>query len=307
MITEERRDTHAFFRIKCLVLAAFFTNFAVVAQKQDDSQVFETVGHGRINAEIPAELCAEGLLLRDVAREAGIEFVHRTGFDGNYWFPEIVGGGAAMADLDGDGRLDLVAIDGGSLADGPAARHGLFRQRPDGSFAAVPDALPTAGYGQGCAVADYDGDGDLDLFVTAAGPNSLFRNDGDFRFTDVTAAAGLSGDGWSTSAAFGDLDGDGDLDLFVVDYCLWSPAGHKPCRSSRGEPDYCNPSAYEAAVDTYWRNRGDGTFENATLDAGVHATAGHGLGVVLEDFTGDGLPDVFVANDGDANALWVAH
>ncbi|MCA9753735.1 MAG: VCBS repeat-containing protein, partial [Gemmatimonadetes bacterium] len=131
---------------------------------------------------------------------SGLEFVHRTGFDGHHWFPEIVAGGAGIADFDGDGRNDVVLIDGGRLPEGPPGEHVVFRNVGEGRF--EPAArLPGAAYGQGVAIGDVDGDGDPDLYVTNVGPNQLFRNDGDFRFVDRSNEAGAADRGWSTSAA----------------------------------------------------------------------------------------------------------
>jgi tetratricopeptide (TPR) repeat protein len=262
---------------------------------------------GAARAAEPGAVVAPLPAFHDVAREAGISFVHQTGFDGRYLFPEIVGGGCAIADFDGDGRLDLFFVDGGSLDGSKSVRHALFANRGDGTFEDVSERanLSATSYGQGCAVADYDGDGDLDLYVTSVGHDQLFRNEGGGVFRDVAPVAGIDDAGWTTSAAFADLDGDGDLDLFVASYCLWSIGGQVPCRSTKGEPDYCNPSAFVAAPDVYYRNRGDGTFENATREAGFIAAYGHGLGVLASDLDGDGDVDVYVANDGDANNLWL--
>lgn len=249
---------------------------------------------------------------REVARESGIDFRHRTGFDGRYFFPEITTPGCAIFDADGDGREDVFLVDGGSLApdvlpEEARPRHRLYRNLGDGRFEDVTLAsgIVGGGYGQGVAVADYDGDGDLDLYVTNVGPNQLFLNMGGGRFREVAAEIGVDDRGWSTSAAFGDLDGDDDLDLYVANYCLWSPAAQVPCKTPSGEPDYCNPKAFEPATDTFYRNRGDGTFENATAASGISRVAGRGLGVAIADFDGDGRADIYVANDGDPNFLWL--
>lgn len=151
---------------------------------------------------------------------------------------------------------------------------------------------------------DYDNDGDADLYVTNWGRNALLRNDGAGRFTDVTEAAGVGDPGWSTAAAFTDLDADGDLDLFVVNYLRWSIATAKSCYALNVRT-YCGPLADDAAPDRLYRNDGDGTFTDVTATAGLAASHGSGLGIVSADFDGDGRFDVFVANDGMPNRLWV--
>ena len=246
----------------------------------------------------------------EVAAARGISWVHRSGHQTRYLLPEIMGGGAALFDMDSDGDLDLYLVQSGSLlekgAKDPSNR--LYRNRGDGTFEDVTAGSGTdvAGYGMGVAAGDYDNDGDTDLFVTNAGPSVLLRNEGGGRFTNVTDKAGVAGRGWSTSAAFVDADGDGDLDLFVLRYINWSAGGELPCFSMTGAPDYCSPRNYDAPLsDILYRNNADGTFTDVSAQAGLHAAFGNGLGVVVTDANQDGRPDVFVANDALPNQLWI--
>jgi hypothetical protein len=160
-------------------------------------------------------------------------------------------------------------------------------------------------YAMGAAVGDIDGDGDLDLFVTSLGLETLFRNNGDGTFSDLTREAGVSDPFWSTSAAFLDYDRDGRLDLFVANYVDFSVAGNKLCSDSLGARDYCGPRSYNPAPDRLYRNLGNGRFENVTRSSGVAKADGNGLGVVAGDFNGDGWLDLYVANDATPNQLWI--
>jgi hypothetical protein len=243
--------------------------------------------------------------------QRGIVFNHRSGFSGQPLLPEIVGGGAALADVDGDGDLDAYLVQSGwnlaegSTSDSPVDQ--LFVNRGDGYFeAAQPGAADSGrGYGMGVTAGDYDNDGDVDLYVTNVGPNTLLNNDGSGRFENVAVSAGVDDPGWSTAAALLDFDADGDLDLFVVNYINWSLAVEKDC-FARGRPTYCAPNTYSSpTMDRLYRNDGDGTFTDVTLAAGLNRRFGNGLGVVGADFDGDGRIDLFVANDGMADQLWL--
>ncbi len=247
----------------------------------------------------------------DVGEACGAAVVHDLGRPERlYWIPEITGSGLGLFDADGDGDLDLFICQGGTLQDGdPAsASDALLLNDGQGNFT---DITASAGiedhlFGMGCAAADYDGDGDVDLFVTNVGRNVLWRNEGDGTFTDATEEAGLVDEAWGTSAAFLDYDGDGDLDLFYCNYIRWSAANEVPCNNKLGEPDYCHPNNYDAPdSDRLWRNEGDGRFVDASQESGLSKSFGNGLGVAWGDLTGDGRVDIYVANDGMANQLWV--
>jgi hypothetical protein len=259
---------------------------------------------------------ADGPLFRDVAAAAGLTFVHENGVTGEFYLPEIMGAGGALFDYDNDGDLDVFLVQSGSLVPGAQApaTHALFRNdldRPGGRLrftdVTAASGLARVGYGMGVATGDYDNDGDVDLYVTAYGPNVLYRNDGNGIFTDVTARAGggLDDPRWSTSAAFLDYDRDGDLDLFVTNYVDFTPAGNKVCRDGAGARTYCPPTAYRPVPDRLFRNNGDGTFSDVTEAAGISRAYGNGLGVACADFDDDGWIDIYVANDAMANQLWI--
>ena len=259
----------------------------------------------------PLSLSSAEIQFVDVTTEAGINFRHINGAEGAYHLPETLGAGGAFFDADNDGNLDIYLVNSGywkesSLADEtPSA---LYRNNGDGTFT---DIAMTAGvgnrgnYGQGAACADYDNDGDVDLYVTNFGVNVLYRNNGDGTFTDVTASAGVGDPGWSSSACFLDYNRDGHLDLFVVNYLVYSlDVPYRPCGED-GIQTYCHPSLFEGAPDTLYRNNGDGTFTDVSHEAGVGGIGGlfhgKGLGVVSADFNNDGTPDLYVASDDTRN------
>ena len=247
----------------------------------------------------------------EIAAARGLTFVHRSGHETRHLLPEIMGGGAAFFDMDGDGHLDLLLVQSGRISAPPGtpAGHRLYRNRGDGTLEDVSDRSGIAavsGYGMGAATGDYDNDGDVDLYITGLGANVLLRNDGRGHFVDVTATAGVSGSGWSTSATFVDIDADERLDLFVTRYLDWSLETERECYSLTGSIDYCSPKNYDApATNLLFRNNGNGTFTDISRAAGLGAAVGNGLGVIADDVNGDGRIDVFVANDGTPNHLWI--
>jgi hypothetical protein len=245
------------------------------------------------------------------AAERGLVFAARSGHrEGVFYMPEVTVGGAALIDLDLDGDLDAYLTQGGSLhADAdPAPGNALFENVGGGHFRDVSAASGAdhRGYGMGVASGDADGDGDPDLFVTNLGPDVLLENRGGLRFADVTAAAGVGHPGWGTSAAFFDADRDGDLDLFVCNYLYWTIETHVECYSPVGGRDYCGPVAIDRPTpDLLYRNEGDGRFRDVSREAGIADALGTGLGVAPADYDDDGWTDLFVANDGWEDRLWM--
>ena len=251
----------------------------------------------------------------DVATRAGLDFVHEHGGSGQKYLVETMGSGACFLDYDLDGDPDLFLPQGAPLPgfqDETMLRNSLYRNEgvdPDGQvrFRDVTDVAGVGdqGWGMGCAAADIDGDGDADLLVTNFGPDLLFRNNGDGRFTDVTDTAGVGDPRWSASAAFADADGDGDLDLYVTHYVDFTVETHQVCGTQFGrQSSYCHPEAYTPVPDSFYRNRGDGTFEEAN-EAFGQVAAGNGLGVVWSDFDNDSRIDLYVANDSSPNFLFL--
>ncbi len=264
--------------------------------------------------ERPSALVAGGLdipAFGDEAASRGLVFVFDNGITEDRQLPETMSGGVAVLDFDGDGWLDVYAVQGGPFPppkDNLPFGDRLFRNRGDGHFEDVTAASGLArqkgGYGHGVAVGDYDNDGRPDLFVTRFGAYALYHNLGKGQFEDVTAKAGLGGPrDWPTSAAWADLDQDGDLDLYVCHYLRWDAEHPTVCDyPDRVKPEhmYCGPSAFPAESNHVFRND-SGRFVDVTEAAGIVDRDGRGLGVVAADLDEDGKIDVFVANDLTAN------
>jgi hypothetical protein len=247
----------------------------------------------------------------DRTGDSGIGFEHENGYRGPFYFPETVGSGVAVVDLDDDGDLDVYAVQSGIVPGNlaAAAEHGyaptnqLFANRGDGVFddvtAASGDAAH-AGYGMGVCAGDVDGDGLLDLFVTNTGPDALLLNRGDLAFEDVAAGTPLADPRWTTGCGFADIDQDGHLDLVVCGYVDWSAETEQVCMAG-GVTDYCHVSFYPGLSDRLWKGDGTGRFRDVSADSDLGLRAGRGLGLALVDFDRDGDVDLYVANDSVEN------
>ncbi len=247
----------------------------------------------------------------DATAAAKIGFVFEASKTRDKYLIEAMGGGVAMIDADGDGRLDLFFVNGAALKSGMTVKdrpdktdarywNRLYRNRGDGAFEDITEkaGLRGRGYGQGVAVGDCDNDGRADLFVTALGGNTLYRNLGGAVFEDVTAKAGVAGSGWSTSAGFIDFDRDGNLDLFVARYLDWDFGKNKRCGGTGlALQAYCHPNEFGPATHSLYRGLGNCRFEDVSGKAGLAKAPGKGLGVAFQDVDRDGWPDIFVAND----------
>ena len=260
-----------------------------------------------------------GVEFANVAAAAGISFRHVNGATGKKHFIETMGPGCAFVDYDSDGWLDVYMVNGHALegTEQPLAGNALYRNRGDGTFVDVTRQSGTGdtGYGMGITAADYDNDGDLDLYISNYGPNVLYRNNGDGTFIDVTDSAGVGDDRWGVGCTFLDYDNDGLLDLYVANYVDFSlqdaktamapymprSPGRQTMATARGYP---HPDNYSGVPDVLYRNRGDGTFADVTRAAGVYNPEGKGMGMACGDYDNDGDPDIYVGNDLTPNFLY---
>lgn len=251
----------------------------------------------------------------DVAAKSGLKFELRNGAIGEFHQPELMLGGVAVLDYDNDGCMDIFFTNGAAMTSlkktGPQFFNRLFRNNCDGTFTDVTEKAGVAGegYSMGVAVGDYDNDGYPDIFVAGVNRNILYHNRGDGTFEDVTEKAHLSGIEprygklWSVSAAWVDIDNDGWLDLVVSNYVQWDPKVEPKCGTDK-KPLYCHPGAYHDAPNQLFRNNHDGTFTDISESSGLGSHFGKGMGVAVADYDGDGLMDIFVANDSVPNFLF---
>jgi hypothetical protein len=251
----------------------------------------------------------------DIASNSRFSYRTNNNFTGRKYFPQPMCGGVGILDYDQDGKMDVFFTNGAKFPEmkktDPSYYNCLLRNKGDGTFEDVTRAAGLAGEGLGfnfgVAVGDYDNDGYPDLFVCGAGRNTLYHNNRDGTFTDVTESSGIGGkppDTLSVDAAWFDYDNDGLLDLFVSDYTLWSPQTDIRCAAEDGER-YCNPRRYVSVPHRLYRNLGNGKFTDVTEQSGIGKVPGKGMGIGIADFNQDGWQDVFVANDTERNFLFL--
>ena len=251
-------------------------------------------------------------MFSEITAEAGIDRTHKVTPQPDFPMPQIMGSGCALVRLNEDELLDILLVPGeppaSSEQDGRAICAVLI-QSEDGRFADVSEkaGLAVAGFGMGVFPADIDNDGDIDILLTGSAGVTLFRNDGDLQFRDVSESAGVASSRWATAAVFFDYNRDGWLDLLVVNYVDYFPGS--VCEDGSGRRDYCGPLSFEGTADLLYRNLGGegqpGIFEDVTVISGLAGGKGKGLGAVCSDMNDDGLPDIYVANDMEANRLWI--
>ena len=250
---------------------------------------------------------AGGVTFTDVTTAAGIKFVHNNGHSGKRYLPDTLGSGGAFIDVDGDGWIDIILVNGKDWE--PAGKRSLpalYRNNRNGTFTDITagSGLDVEMHGMGVAVGDYDNDGKDDIYITALDGDRLFHNEGGGKFKDVTKAAGINNAVFGTSAAWLDYDRDGKLDLFVANYVQWTPKGDLWCSLDGTTKSYCTPESYKGTSSKLYHNLGGGKFEDVSQKAGVGDPTSKSLGVTVFDYNGDGWPDIFVANDTQPNKLY---
>lgn len=296
-----------------------------LAQQPSPTPVPERTGRSYATPDLPRTPPPPGpqalspVKFMDISAQSGIAFRHSASKTSLKYLLETMGGGVAAFDYDNDGRIDLFFTNGAALKDPMPKRempdkrepkywNRLYHQKSDATFEDVTEraGLKGSGYSMGVAAADYDNDGNVDLYVTGYGENFLYHNNGDGTFTDVTRKLDTGGSGWSTSAGWFDYDRDGRLDLFVVRYMDWDfETGSIHCGgTSPGLRAYCHPDNFKGAANLLYHQRPDGTFVDVSKTAGLDDSFGKGLGVAFADFDNDGLMDVFVANDSVRQSLF---
>ncbi len=250
------------------------------------------------------------VLFVDASPASGLDFTLNNSPAARKYLPETMAGGIAAFDFNKDGRLDLFFANGAEMPSlrktGPKFSNRLYRNDGNGHFTDVTSeaGLGGSGYSIGAAAADFDNDGNIDLFVAGVHESHLYRNLGG-RFEDITAAAGIHADEFAVGAAWLDFDRDGRLDLFILNYVQWSPERDPGCHDPSGRfPVYCHPKFFTGTASRLYRNLGGGKFEDVSQASGIASAIGKGMGVAVADYDADGYPDLFVTNDTEPNFLF---
>jgi hypothetical protein len=242
---------------------------------------------------------------------SGITWVHDAGVSDEHYLPETLPPGCAFFDYDNDGWMDIFLVNSGPsdfFKPKKQLRHSLYRNNRNGTFTDVTEKAGVGGgisFGMGVACADFDNDGFQDILVTAYGRPTLYRNNGNGTFTDITEKAGLTAPAWTTSAVWFDYDNDGLLDLFLCSFVRYGPEDRFGCGDNKlGRKYYCIPRVFKPTPSFLYRNKGDGTFQLVSAGTDIEKALGKALGVVATDINNDGLMDLFVANDTVQNFLF---
>lgn len=276
-------------------------------------ELFALLAAGALRgAESNTERASSAAFVEVPPSKSGITWVHDAGASTEHYLPETLPPGCAFFDYDNDGWMDVFLVNSGPsdfFTPKKPLRHALYRNNRNGTFTDVTVSAGVAGgnsYGMGVAIADFDNDGFQDILVTAYGPPTLYKNNGDGTFTDVTNKSGLSGLAWTTSAVWFDYDNDGLLDLFLCSFVRYGPGDRFVCGDNKlGRKYYCIPRVFKPTPSHLYRNRGDGTFELVSKGTDIEKALGKALGVVATDINNDGLMDLFVANDTVQNFLFM--
>jgi len=244
------------------------------------------------------------------SKTSGITWVHSNAHSAERHLPETVGAGCAFLDYDNDGWMDIYLVNSGAsdfFTPTTPLRNALYRNNRDGTFTDVTEKAGVGGgrFGMGVAVADYDGDGWQDIYVTNYGRNILYHNNGNGTFTDVTDKAGVSAPGWSTCAVWFDYDNDGKLDLFVSSFVSYDKTQSLCTDETHSQRYYCVPRLFKPTPSHLFHNNGDGTFTDVSRESGIAGHPGKSFGAVATDVNNDGLMDLFVANDTMPNFLFL--
>jgi hypothetical protein len=254
-----------------------------------------------------AAAAAPPVKFTDITDKAGIRFTHNSGRAGKKFLPETMGAGCAFLDADGDGWPDILLINSKDfMPRGRKSLPALYHNNRNGTFTNITSGsgLDVEIYGMGAAIADYDNDGREDIYITALEGDRLFHNEGNGKFKDVTKAAGINNSNFGTSPVWFDYDHDGKVDLFVANYVQWTQKRDLWCSLDGATKSYCTPESYKGTSSRLFHNDGNGKFTDATQKAGLGDPTSKSLGAAVLDYNGDGLPDLFVANDTQPNKLY---